>query len=59
LYDAVLGYYNDTDPVGIETININTNLNVNDGAIYNLSGQRVSRAQKGIFIQNGKKIFVK
>ena len=59
LYDAVLGYYNDTDPVGIETINTNTNLNVNDGAIYNLSGQRVSRAQKGIFIQNGKKIFVK
>lgn len=30
-----------------------------DAAIYNLAGQRVSRAQKGIFIQNGKKFIVK
>lgn len=27
-----------------------------NGAIYNLAGQRVSKAQKGIFIQNGKKV---
>lgn len=27
-----------------------------NGAIYNISGQRVSKAQKGIFIVNGKKI---
>lgn len=27
--------------------------------IYNVAGQRVSKAQKGIFIQNGKKIAVK
>ena len=27
--------------------------------IYNLSGRRVQKAQKGIFIQNGKKVFVK
>ena len=26
------------------------------GAIYNLAGQRVNRAQKGIFIMNGKKV---
>lgn len=30
-----------------------------DGAIYNLAGQRVKNAQKGIFIINGKKIVVK
>ncbi len=27
--------------------------------IYNVAGQRVSKAQKGIFIQNGKKVAVK
>lgn len=32
---------------------------VNNAAIYNLSGQKVERAQKGIYIQNGKKVVVK
>ncbi len=27
-----------------------------NGMLYNLAGQRVSKAQKGIFIQNGKKV---
>lgn len=31
----------------------------NDGAIYNLQGVRVNKAQKGINIQNGKKFVVK
>ena len=31
----------------------------NDGAIYNIQGQRVSKAVKGIYIQNGKKVYVK
>ena len=30
-----------------------------NGAIYNLAGQRVSKAQKGVFIVNGKKVIVK
>ena len=30
-----------------------------NGAIYNLQGQRVNKAQKGVFIQNGKKIVVR
>ena len=30
-----------------------------DAAIYNLSGQRVSNPQKGIYIQNGKKYVIK
>ncbi len=33
--------------------------NKSEGAIYNVSGQRVSKAQNGIFIQNGKKVAVK
>ena len=28
----------------------------NDGAVYNLNGMSVTKAQKGIYIQNGKKI---
>jgi hypothetical protein len=39
-------------------VNVNSN-NVVEGAIYNLRGQQVKNAQKGIFIQNGKKIVVK
>jgi hypothetical protein len=31
----------------------------NNGAIYNLNGMRVNKAQKGIYIQNGKKYVVK
>jgi hypothetical protein len=27
--------------------------------IYNIAGQRVNKAQKGIYIQNGKKVLVK
>jgi len=36
--------------------NVNANDNVNSGAIYNLAGQRVGKAQKGIYIQDGKKV---
>ena len=39
-------------------VNVNSN-NTVEGAIYNLRGQQVKNAQKGIFIQNGKKIVVK
>ncbi len=30
-----------------------------DGVIYNIAGQRVNKAQKGIYIQNGKKFVVR
>ena len=43
------------DPDAIKNVNVNDN----NGAIYNIAGQRVSKAQKGIFIQDGKKISVK
>ena len=38
---------------------INGEAQTEQGAIYNLAGQRVSRAQKGIYIVNGKKVAVK
>ena len=31
----------------------------NGSAIYNMAGQRVSKAQRGVFIMNGKKVSVK
>ena len=30
-----------------------------DGAIYDLSGRRVAKATKGLYIKDGKKFFVK
>jgi len=32
------------------------NENTENGEVYNLQGVRVKNAQKGIFIQNGKKV---
>ena len=48
--------FDDGTETSIEAINANENEN---GAIYNLAGQRVSKAQKGIYIINGKKVVVK
>ena len=42
------------DATGIS--NVNDNLNLTDGPIFNLAGQRVGKMQKGINIVNGKKI---
>jgi hypothetical protein len=42
--------------VGIEDVKTEAPAN---GAIYDLSGRRVSKAQKGIYIQNGIKVVVK
>ncbi len=43
-----------------EATGINTIENgADNGAIYNLQGQRVNNAQKGVFIQNGKKVVLK
>ena len=46
--------FDDDDPTGVETID-NGQL-TNDNEIYNLAGQRVNKAQKGIYIVNGKKV---
>ena len=44
------------DPTGIETIK---DAKAQNGAIYNLAGQKVDKNFKGIAIMNGKKIVVK
>lgn len=48
--------WNDIEATGIESVNYNVN---DDDNLYNLQGQRVNTAGKGIYIKNGKKIFVK
>ena len=47
-------YFTEDGTTGIDNVNVNANLN--EGAIYNIAGQRVSKAQKGINIVGGKKI---
>ena len=47
-------FFDEEDATGIDNVNVNANLN--EGAIYNIAGQRVSKAQKGIYIINGKKV---
>ena len=34
-------------------------INKEDGAYYNLAGQRVAQPQKGLYIVNGKKVIIK
>ena len=48
-----------TDPhTGIKSV-VNKNNKINSDAIYNLSGQRVSKDYKGIVIKNGNKYIAK
>ena len=42
------------EATGIENINVNDN--VNEGVVYNMAGQKVNKAVKGIYIINGKKV---
>ncbi|MCR5131435.1 MAG: choice-of-anchor J domain-containing protein [Prevotella sp.] len=44
-----------TDGISVATTDVNAEGNV----IYNLAGQRVEKAQKGIYIVNGRKVVVK
>ncbi len=45
----------DSDPTAISEVKSQ----MNNGAIYNLQGVRVEKAQKGIYIMNGKKVIFK
>jgi len=49
-------YIDGEEVTAVEGIKV---VGINNGKIYNLNGQEVKNAQKGIFIQNGKKIVVK
>lgn len=47
----------DDETTGIE--NLTPALSEGDGAVYNLSGQRVAQPTKGLYIVNGKKVIIK
>ena len=51
----------DNEATGVEAIDgLTPNPSPNGkGSMYNLQGQRVNKAQKGVFIQNGKKVVVR
>ena len=52
-------YVWEEEPDGINEIK-NEELRIkNEGAIYNMAGQRVSKPTKGLYIIDGKKIFIK
>ena len=54
--ELVNGYLIKVEPTtGIQSVKAQQN----NGAIYNLAGQRVEKATKGIYIMNGKKFIVK
>lgn len=48
----------DGDATGIDAVN-GSESTVNGSDIYNLQGQRVEKASKGLYIVNGKKVLVK
>ena len=50
--------FNFDDADGINSID-NGQLTMDNAAIYNLAGQRLNKAQKGVNIINGKKVFIK
>ena len=65
LVKAFYGFDED-DATGIENLNVNANDNLNEGAVYDLSGRRLSPVtshlsplKKGIYIVNGKMTIVK
>jgi hypothetical protein len=47
-------FFAEEDATGIANVNVNDN--VNNGAIYNIAGQKLSKLQKGINIVNGRKV---
>ena len=47
------------DGEGVETSILGINAAEEQGVVYNLAGQRVNKAQKGIYIVNGKKVLIK
>jgi len=52
-----LMYFGGENPTtGISNVAVET---ANNGAVYNLNGQKVMKAQKGLYIINGKKVVVK
>ena len=47
-----------SEVTGVEAID-NGQLTIDNSAVFNLQGQRVNKAQKGVYIQNGRKVVLK
>jgi hypothetical protein len=45
------------ETTGIE--GLTTTISEGEGTLYNLNGQKVNNAKKGVFIQNGRKVVIK
>lgn len=52
-----LWYFADKTATGLETLE--NERNASSGLIFNMQGQRVNKAQHGVFVKNGKKVVVK
>jgi hypothetical protein len=59
LYDAYNGYYNLSKDEEDGINSLTPALSEGEGAIYNIAGQRVGKAQKGIYVVDGKKVATK
>ena len=46
-------------PTAIETVKTAEETSLENAVIYNLNGQRIDKAQKGLYIVNGKKVVIK
>lgn len=61
--EGIVGNYNNIqfwpNKISVATGIQNMKVQKTEGAIYNLAGQRVEKATKGIYIQDGKKFIVK
>ena len=54
-----LNFVIDGETTGIAHINADGQMNLEEGAVYNLNGQRVANPTKGLYIVNGKKTIIK
>ena len=56
----ISGFAFDESTTGIANLNVNDNANIDANApMYNLAGQRITKAYKGVVIVNGKKVLYK
>lgn len=56
MFDDVVDDFAET--TGVQNV-LGATTSTEDGVLYNLSGQRVCSPTKGLYIINGKKIFVR
>lgn len=54
-----LYYLGKNQPDAVETISADENIANRESAIYDLSGRRISKLTRGLFISNGRKVVVK